>query len=58
MDQLHLTDHVNTIFHPCRTKWQLASSFVFSQMIPYLHAAGHTQYAKSARLYIQTILNL
>ena len=29
--------------------------YLISQMISYLHVAGHTQYAKSARLYIQTI---
>ena len=29
--------------------------YAISQMIPYLHAAGHTQYAKSARLYHQTM---
>ena len=51
MDELHPTDYVNTTFHPYRTKWQLGSSFIFG--LPddsYLHAAGHTQYAKSARL--------
>ncbi|KAG1706167.1 Carcinine transporter [Nymphon striatum] len=29
--------------------------YPISQMIPYLHAAGRTQYAKSARLYHQTM---
>ena len=37
--------------------WQLHLQCV-EEMIPHFHAAGHLQYAKSARLYLQQMNNL
>ena len=37
--------------------WQLHLHCV-EEMIPHFHAAGHLQYARSARLYLQQMNNL
>ena len=41
----------------CMGNWSLHLEAVLD-MLPYLAASGHSLYAKSARIYLQTILSL